>query len=123
VDDNRDAAVSLATLLRLQGHDVRIAHDGPSALGIASSFLPNLVFLDLGMPEMDGYEVARRMRQHPGLKNVVLAALTGWGQAEDRLRTAAAGFDHHLVKPPDPKTLEGVLNSSKISMAGAENRS
>ena len=68
-----------------------------------------MVFLDIGMPGMDGYEVARRMRQQPGLENVVLAALTGWGQQEDRRRTAEAGFDHHLVKPPEPKAVESVL--------------
>ena len=111
VDDNKDAAVSLATMLRLQGHEVRVAHDGPSALAIASSFLPDMVFLDLGMPDMDGYEVARVMRQKPGLEAVVLAALTGWGQEEDRRRTAAAGFDHHLVKPPDRKVLDRVLDT------------
>ena len=67
------------------------------------------MFLDIGMPGMDGYEVARRLRQKPGLEKVVLAALTGWGQQEDRRRTAEAGFDHHLVKPPEPKVLERLL--------------
>lgn len=113
VDDNEDAAVSLAMLLRLRGHEVRIAHDGPSALAMAKTYLPNLVFLDIGMPGMDGYEVARQMRQHPGLESVVLAALTGWGQQEDRLRTAEAGFDCHLVKPPEPKALESLLDELK----------
>jgi PAS domain S-box-containing protein len=111
VDDNRDAADSLALLLRLQGHEVRVAHDGPSALELAGSFRPALVFLDLGMPGMDGYEVARRLRKRPGLEKVVLAALTGWGQQEDRHRTAEAGFDRHLVKPPEPKELENLLAS------------
>jgi CheY-like chemotaxis protein len=110
VDDNKDAALSLATLLQLQGHEVRVAHDGSSALAAASSFLPKMVFLDLGMPDMDGYEVARRMRQQPGMEAVVLAALTGWGQEEDRRRTLAAGFDHHLVKPPEPMVLERLLD-------------
>jgi len=109
VDDNPDAADSLAMLLRLQGHEVRVAHDGPAALQIAAASRPDLVFLDIGMPGMDGYEVARRLRQTPGLEKVVLAALTGWGQQEDRRRTAEAGFDHHLVKPVEPKTLEGLL--------------
>ncbi|HYG55149.1 MAG TPA: PAS domain S-box protein [Burkholderiales bacterium] len=109
VDDNRDAAVSLATLLRHQGHDVQVAHDGPSALTLASSFVPYLVFLDLGMPDMDGYEVARRLRHQPGLESVVLVALTGWGQEEARRRTAAAGFHHHLVKPPEPSAVARIL--------------
>ena len=113
VDDNRDAAVSLAMLLRLQGHDVQVAHDGPSALELAASYFPNMIFLDIGMPGMDGYEVARRMRQQAGLEKVVLAALTGWGQQEDRRRTAEAGFDHHLVKPPEPKSLESLLADLK----------
>ncbi|MEX2173416.1 MAG: PAS domain S-box protein [Pirellulaceae bacterium] len=113
VDDNQDAAISLAMLLRLQGHEVRVAHDGPAALEVATSYRPNMVFLDLGMPGMDGYEVARRLRGSPGLEKTVLAALTGWGQQEDRRRTAAAGFDHHLVKPLEPKALESLLAELK----------
>jgi PAS domain S-box-containing protein len=109
VDDNQDAAVSLAMLLRLQGHDVRVAYDGPSALELAKSLTPDVVFLDLGMPGMDGFEVARRIRATNGLENTVVAALTGWGQQEDRRRTEEAGFNHHLVKPPEPKALEALL--------------
>jgi CheY-like chemotaxis protein/two-component sensor histidine kinase len=111
VDDNQDAATSLAMLLRLRGHDVLVAHDGPSALAIAASYRPDAVFLDIGMPSMDGYEVARRLRQQPGMEAVVIAALTGWGQQEDRRRTTEAGFDHHLVKPPDSKILGNLLDS------------
>lgn len=113
VDDNEDAALSLAILLRMQGHEVRVAHDGPSALAVAKSFLPKMVFLDIGMPGMDGYEVARHMRLQPGLETVVLAALTGWGLAEDRRRTALEGFDHHIVKPADPQLLERLLEDVK----------
>ncbi|MCE9525409.1 MAG: PAS domain S-box protein [Planctomycetales bacterium] len=109
VDDNRDSAMTLALLLRLKGHEVQVAHDGMSAIELARSYGPKLVFLDLGMPGMDGYEVARRMRQQPGLENVVLAAVTGWGQQEDRRRTADAGFDHHLVKPLEPMELDRLL--------------
>jgi signal transduction histidine kinase len=109
IDDNRDAADSLATLLRLAGHEVRVAHDGPAALELTKVYRPEVVLLDLGMPGMDGYEVARRLRQQPGLERVRLAALTGWGQQEERRRTAAAGFDHHLVKPVDPEALEELL--------------
>ena len=109
VDDNEDAANSLAVLLRLKGHQVKVAHHGRAALEIAQNYRPDMIFLDIGMPGMDGYEVARRLRQHPDLKNVVLAALTGWGQQEDRRRSAEAGFDHHLVKPPEPKVVESLL--------------
>jgi CheY-like chemotaxis protein/two-component sensor histidine kinase len=112
IDDNEDAAVSLAMLLRMQGHDVEVAHDGLSALTLAKTFRPHVVFLDIGMPGMDGYEVARRLRREPGMEATVLAALTGWGQKDDRRRTSEAGFDHHLVKPLDVGTLEQVLNVS-----------
>lgn len=115
VDDNRDAAESLAMLLRLYGHEVRVANDGFTALEIVKEYTPALVFLDIGMPTMDGYEVARRLRQQSSLKNVRLAALTGWGQQEDRRRTAEAGFDHHLVKPPEPAVLESLLANLEIS--------
>ncbi len=113
VDDNQDAADSLAMLLRLQGHEVRVAHSGPAALEMTKGYAPDVVFLDIGMPGMDGYEVARRLRQQPGVEKVVLAALTGWGQQEDRRRTAEAGFDHHLVKPPEPKAVEDILADLK----------
>lgn len=111
VDDNRDAAMSLAMLLRLHGHEVKVAHDGAAALAVATTFVPHVVFLDIGMPGMDGYEVARRLRQQPGMETAVLAALTGWGQQEDRRRTAEAGFDHHFVKPPEPAALERLLGA------------
>jgi signal transduction histidine kinase/CheY-like chemotaxis protein len=113
VDDNRDAADSLAMLLRLHGHEVRVAYSGMAALEMTKTYAPDVVFLDIGMPGMDGYEVARRLRGQPGSGKVVLAALTGWGQKEDRRRTAEAGFDHHLVKPPDPKAVESVLAGLK----------
>jgi PAS domain S-box-containing protein len=111
VDDNRDAADSLAEMLRLQGHEVRVANDGPAGLELLEGYRPEMVFLDIGMPKMDGYEVARRLRRVPGLEHVRLAALTGWGQPEDRRRTAEAGFDHHLVKPVEPKTLDELLGN------------
>jgi CheY-like chemotaxis protein len=109
VDDNEDAAASLAMLLRLKGHEVEIAHDGPSALRLAREFRPALVFLDLGMPGMDGFEVARALRATPGLEDVHIVALTGWGQDEDRRSTREAGFDQHLVKPPDVRMLDQLL--------------
>ena len=115
VDDNRDAAESLALLLRLLGHEVQVAHDGAAALRLLATSRPDLVFLDIGMPGIDGYEVARRIRNTPGNEKVVLAALTGWGQMEDRRRTAAAGFNHHLVKPPEPKALEELLSGLTVN--------
>jgi CheY-like chemotaxis protein len=120
VDDNKDAAVSLSMLLKLKGHEVRVAHSGAAALDMMKEYAPDAIFLDIGMPGMDGYELARRMRQMPGLEKVILAALTGWGQEEDRRRTAEAGFNHHLVKPPEPKTLEGVLAELEQSRPGGK---
>ena len=98
-DDNRDAAEALSLQLQLAGHDVRTAHDGIEALTVAKTFDPEIVLLDLGMPKMDGYEVARQLRLQPRSRRVTLIALTGWGQQQDRDRTTEAGFDAHLVKP------------------------
>jgi signal transduction histidine kinase len=98
-DDNRDAAESLALQLQLAGHEVRTAHDGAEALKVGNVFKPQIVLLDLGMPKMDGYETARQMRVRAWGKRAAIVALTGWGQQQDRERTAAAGFDAHLVKP------------------------
>lgn len=109
VDDNPDAANSLAMLLRMSGYEVTTAFDGPTAIDLAKQLKPTLIFLDIGMPDMDGYEVARQLRQDPNLGNVRLVALTGWGQIQDRERTAAAGIDQHLVKPIEPAMLQQVL--------------
>lgn len=109
VDDNPDAADSLALLLGFAGQDVRTTYDGLSALEQAQEFAPEVVLLDIGMPGMDGYEVARRLRNEGGLHQALLVALTGWGQEEDRRRSAEAGFDHHLVKPVEPKRLRELL--------------
>jgi CheY-like chemotaxis protein/two-component sensor histidine kinase len=109
VDDNVDAAESLAVLLRLEGHEVRTAHDGPAALAAAQADPPEMVILDLGMPRMDGFEVARRLRALPKSKDVLLVALTGWAQEEDRRRCYEAGFDGHLPKPPELNALRQFL--------------
>jgi CheY-like chemotaxis protein len=106
VDDNRDAADSLGVLLGFLGYVVEVAHDGETALRSVERFEPALVLLDLGMPDMDGYEVARRLRARPDGQALVIVALTGWGQEEDRLRSRQAGFDHHLVKPTDIDALQ-----------------
>jgi PAS domain S-box-containing protein len=110
VDDNRDSAESIALLAEIWGHEVQTVHDGPSALDAAASSLPEVVLLDIGLPGMDGYEVARRLRQEWG-KKLVLIAMTGYGMDEDRRRSRDAGFDHHLVKPVDPEALRVLLAS------------
>ncbi|HEY9106310.1 MAG TPA: response regulator, partial [Roseateles sp.] len=99
VDDNEDAAESMAMLLSVLGHEVRVQRDGPAALAAAAEFLPQAVFCDVGMPGMDGYEVATRLRQDPRLTATLLVALTGWGSQDDKKRSCAAGFDAHLTKP------------------------
>lgn len=110
VDDNADAAESLATLLRLRGHEVVTAYTGPTALKLAESFAPQAVVLDIGMPYMSGFEVARRLKANPFAEHLrLLIALTGYGQTNDRHRTAEAGFDHHFLKPVDPAELFGLL--------------
>lgn len=111
VDDNSDAAESLAMLLKLYGAEVCKANDGPAALETLGSFHPSVMFLDLGMPGMDGYEVAREVRQRPDGQNVLLIALTGWGQEDDRRRTREAGFDYHLVKPAELSDLQAIMAS------------
>jgi signal transduction histidine kinase/ActR/RegA family two-component response regulator len=117
VDDNEDAADSLGALLSVMGADVRVAHDGITALAIFEEFKPVAVFLDLGMPDMDGYEVARRIRSLPHAGETELIALTGWSQERDRIRTREAGFSRHLAKPADFETLMGVLLSLETSGA------
>jgi CheY-like chemotaxis protein len=109
VDDNRDSAASLGMLLQLLGNDIRTAHDGLEALGMASDFRPEVVILDIGLPKMNGYDVAQRIRQQSWGKEIILIAMTGWGQEEDKRRSREAGFDHHLVKPLDPAVLMNLL--------------
>ncbi len=111
VDDNRDAAESLAMLLRLMGHDTHTSHDGLEAIQAAATFRPEVVLLDIGLPNMDGYEVARHIRQRPWGRHILLTALTGWGQDGDKRRSMLAGFDHHLTKPVDPASLMKLLGS------------
>jgi CheY-like chemotaxis protein len=114
VDDNVDAAESLAVLLRLEGHEVRVAADGPAALAAAQAGPPQMVVLDLGLPGLDGHEVARRLRALPGAKDALLVALTGWAQEEERRRCHEAGFDGHLPKPLEWEALRQFLAHPKL---------
>jgi len=109
VDDNKDSADSMAMLLRLKGNDIRTAHDGLEAVEAAESFRPELVLLDIGLPKLNGFEVARRIRQQPWSRDVILVALTGWGQDDDRRRSKEAGFNFHIVKPVELAVLERLL--------------
>jgi len=117
VDDNHDAARSLARLLKLAGNEVRTAEDGREAVVAAAAFRPDVVLLDIGLPVLNGYDAARRIRAQPWGGDMVLVALTGWGQDEDRRRSREAGFDHHLVKPVDTDTLMRLLNGSQMTPA------
>jgi CheY-like chemotaxis protein len=109
VDDNRDSAQGLALMLDLDGHEVRTAADGFEALQIAEAFQPQVVLLDIGMPGIDGYETARRLRMRPWAQTTLLCAQTGWGQDDDKRRARAAGFDRHLVKPIDPEEISRIV--------------
>ncbi len=111
-DDNADFANSLSSLITGAGHEVRVAYDGAEALAAASRFHPDVAFLDIGMPRIHGYEVARQLRELPGMSACTLVAVTGWGQEDDRRRAREAGFDRHLVKPVDPREIESILGDS-----------
>lgn len=109
VDDNVDSAKSLAMILSMQGHQVKTAHDGPEALAEAKKFNPTVVLLDLGLPGMNGYEVAQSLRAEPDNLTMKIVAVTGWGSIDDRRRSKAVGFDHHLTKPVDCAALDRLL--------------
>jgi two-component system CheB/CheR fusion protein len=122
VDDNLDAREALRFLLEDEGHDVATAADGPQALEQARSFVPEIVLLDIGLPGMDGYEVARRLRSVPGCADAVIVAVSGYGQAEDRARSSAAGFDGHLLKPVAPDLLLQIVSGSRRRQAASRRR-
>jgi PAS domain S-box-containing protein len=111
VDDNRDSAATLGMLLRVMGNEVRTAHDGLEAVGVADEFRPDVAVLDIGLPRLNGYDVAGRIRQQPWGRTMVLIAVTGWGQDSDREQSREAGFDHHLVKPVDPAAVMKLVAS------------
>jgi CheY-like chemotaxis protein len=109
VDDNHDSALSLAMMLSIMGHDTRTAHDGESAVSTAETFLPDVILLDIGLPKLNGYEVAQRIRETAWGTAMYLIAVTGWGQDEDRQRSSEVGLNLHMVKPVEPSALEKVL--------------
>jgi CheY-like chemotaxis protein len=111
VDKNVDSAKSFANLLQACGHNARLAHDGAGAMQAALEYVPQVVLLDIGLPVMSGYDVAKWLRQQPSLMGVLIIAVTGYGQEADRQRSREAGFDHHLVKPLDFAKLEGILSA------------
>jgi CheY-like chemotaxis protein len=111
VDDNADSSEPLSLLLQAKGHDTRIAVEGEEALALADAFQPNCVVLDLGLPGIDGYEVARRLRERPYGESLILVALTGWAGKEVRTKAAEAGFDYHLVKPVNWEELEHIVTA------------
>ena len=112
VDDNQDAANSLALLLKIAGNETYTAYDGLEAVEVAATIKPNVVLLDIGLPKLNGYEVCRKIREQPGGKDMVLVALTGWGQEEDREKSKDAGFNGHLVKPVRLSALAKLLTES-----------
>lgn len=109
VDDNADAASTLGMLIEMLGNHVATANSGREALALGEDFQPRIIFLDLGMPEMDGFATAAKIREQAWGKNIVIVALSGWGQDEDKRKTEAAGFDHHLVKPTELGQLQKLL--------------
>ena len=110
-DDNRDGAESLAILLRVEGHDVSVVHDGAAALVALERLQPQVALLDIGMPGLTGYEVARRVRQSGFGRSMLLVAITGWGQDTDKVRAVEAGFDHHFTKPIEPDWITALLRT------------
>lgn len=115
VDDNRDGADSLAMMLRIMGNDTQTAYDGQEGVRISDEFRPDVVLLDIGLPKLNGYEACRRIREQPWGKDIVLVAVTGWGQEDDRRRSQEAGFNFHMAKPVDIAALEELLVRSQAT--------
>lgn len=114
VDDNRDSALSLAEILGLSGNETFVAHDGEEALLAADRHRPGVILLDIGLPKLNGFNVCKRLREKPWAEKIMIIALTGWGQDQDRRKSAEAGFDNHLVKPLDLAALMDLLASRHI---------
>jgi len=122
VDDNEDSAESLTILLSLAGHETHTAYDGLEAMEATERFKPDVILLDIGLPNLNGYEVARKIREQPWSQTMVLVALTGWGQEEDRRRSQEAGFNHHLTKPVDPLALTKLLAGLPLAQVASSSR-
>lgn len=120
IDDNVDAAETLAMLIELSGHSIAVANDGPSGLALAESFNPEIIFLDIGMPRVSGYDIAIAMRQMPHLANVVIVAVTGWSDEQAKSMAAAAGFDCHLSKPVHHDVIMRLVDASDSTSIAAE---
>jgi two-component system CheB/CheR fusion protein len=121
-DDNEDAATMLGMYLELCGCEVAIAHDGRAAVELAERFRPKLAVIDLGMPHLNGFDCARELRRRPWCDDVLLVALTGWGQEQDRKRSREAGFDDHLVKPVEPDVISRLLNRRRGAPYSSDER-
>jgi CheY-like chemotaxis protein len=119
VDDNIDAAESLSRFLELLGHEVQVARDGNGAIALARSMRPEFVFLDIGLPGYDGFQVAEILRREPGLASVRIIAITGHGREEDRQRSLAAGIEYHLVKPVDFNFIESLVGNAAAKPAAS----
>jgi len=115
VDDNKDGADSLAMVLKMMGNDTRTAYDGKEGVELAGEFRPEVVLFDIGMPKLNGYEACRLIRKQPWGRKVIVIAVTGWGQEDDRQRSHDAGFDHHMVKPVDPQVLMKMLAGLQVA--------
>jgi CheY-like chemotaxis protein len=118
VDDNADFATSLSILLQSLGHDVRVAHDARAGVAVAREFAPHFAFLDIGLPEINGYQLAGQLRSHPTTERTTLVAVSGWGQLKDRVRSQEAGFALHLVKPIELEQIRTVLNGLRPGRTG-----
>jgi len=117
VDDNRDVATSICRFVRLLGHDVRMAFDGMEAMQMAGEFRPDVVLMDIGMPKLNGYDVARKLRSETWGRQMTLVAISGWGREADHRRSIQSGFDRHMTKPIEPLVLEALLDSSARAVA------
>jgi len=122
VDDNQDAAFSMSMILKKQGHIVETAHDGVDGVAKAKHFQPQVIFMDIGMPRMNGYDACKAIRSQAWGRDLYIIALSGWGQAEDRSRSEEAGFDEHIVKPIDGRTLERLMNEAPVDGALARTK-